>query len=145
MWYRVFASSNTEIDPAKLLEFAQGDLSGADGNFRGDEDGWFQVILMLNGESLKLNRYLVSEEGIRAELNAWAAWVELVDKSPQGHQLMEAVVNTQQLFTLQNEISSHQDLCHRLCRFLAQETDGIYQIDSQGIFSRDGDLLLAEK
>src|SRR5881275_78737 len=90
-----------------------------------------------------------SEEGIRAELNTWAAWLETCDYSPNHAALMEWVIQTRQLYTLRRPLD-HADevrlerVCVGTCRFLAGATDGVYQLDAEGFFAADGTLLLQE-
>jgi hypothetical protein len=59
------------------------------------------------------------------------------------------VVSTTQLFTLRRPVDHANEIlvenvCLGLCAFLAQKTDGVYQIDDRGFFAADGKLLLQE-
>ena len=36
------------------------------------------------------------------------------------------------------------DLCIALCRYVAGETAGIYQVDGEGFFTADGKMIVAE-
>ena len=149
MWYRVFAASDAPIEPAALLEHLAELGRHVRGDFRGDEEGWFAVNLELDGAIVaEVQRYLVSEEGIRAELNAWAAWIEQAGEgtSQQGR-LMQQVISTRQLFTIKaapNADPRIEHLCLATCKFLLSQTGGVYQIDSQGFFDPDGKLLLGD-
>jgi hypothetical protein len=102
-----------------------------------------------NATPVHLERYLATEEGIRADLNSWAAWLETADYSPNHGPLMQHVISTRQLFTLRRPID-HADevlvekLCLGVCRFLSGITDGVYQVDDEGFFAADGTLLLQE-
>jgi hypothetical protein len=60
--------------------------------------------------------------------------------------LMERMIQTAQLFTLQSKEQSARAecVCGELCRFLAETTAGVYQIDERGFFAADGALLVAE-
>ena len=96
----------------------------------------------MDGAALQLERFLAEEEGIRAELNSWAAWLETRENAPEHVRLMERMIQTKQLFTLQSIEESAQ--AERLCRFLAEITLGVYQIDVRGFFAADGVLLVPE-
>ena len=43
----------------------------------------------------------MSEEGIRAELNTWAAWLETAGHNPNHSWLMGHMIQTRQIFTLE--------------------------------------------
>jgi hypothetical protein len=144
-WYRVFGSAAAVIEPAALLEhLGQAGLE-ATGNFHGDEQGWFRAELAAADTALQLERYLSSEEGIRSELNAWAAWLETTGDGLPQQRLMRQLIGTSQLFTWQSpQDSSSVRLSTVLSCFLAQQTGGIYQVDGEGFFDADGTLLLQE-
>ena len=151
MWYRVFGTNDERIEPAELLKHLHSLGLDVAGHFRGDDLGWFGAELVITeGETpLHLERFLATEEGIRAELNAWAAWLETCDYSPNHQRLMQHMVSTTQLFTVRKPMDHANEIlvdkiCLALCRFLAQRMDGIYQVDNQGFFAADGDLLLQE-
>lgn len=148
MWYRVFGLSNKDVQPGALLEHLQNHQSPITGHFRGDEEGWFEAELACGDYPFRLQKYLITEEGIRAELNSWAAWVEF-QEVPMKLDLLERIINTQQLFTMELPDADKsavplQDFCARVTRFLAEQTQGLYQIDEQGIFDADGTLLIQE-
>jgi hypothetical protein len=119
--------------------------------FRGDEQGWLGAELSLSEGTtpLHLERYLSSEPDIRHELNSWAAVLETCDYSPNHLPLMQHMVGTKQVYTLRKPID-HPDevlvekVCLIVCRYIAQFTNGVYQVDDQGFFSPDGHLLLQE-
>jgi hypothetical protein len=151
MWYRVFGTNQTEPAPAALLEYLEGLHTGVAGKFSGDEQGWFRAELTppATDISLELERYLVSEEGIRGEFNNWAAWIETQEGNPHQGPLMQHMISTTQLFTLRpvgNQVGPEgaEKLCKAICRFLARETAGVYQVDGQGFFAPDGTLLVKE-
>ena len=151
MWFRVFGTNEARIEPAELLEHLQSRGFAVEGHFRGDDLGWFAAELVVTAAEtpLQLERFLSSEEGIRAELNTWAGWLETCDYSPNHQKLMQHMVSTTQLFTLRRPIDSSnevlvENLCVRLSQFLANRTDGVYQIDDRGFFAADGTLLLQE-
>jgi hypothetical protein len=144
VWCRVFAAGEAEPAPAAVLEFLNG-LAVVRGDFGGDAAGWFRADVVADGVPLHLERFLASEEGVRAELNAWAAHVE-AGGDPRGAGLMERLIQTKQLFTLErsDEATAADSLCVALCEFLARAADGVYQIDGRGFFAADGTPLLAE-
>jgi hypothetical protein len=146
-WFRVFGTSDVEPQPARLLEHVQGCGFEVTGQFRGDDQGWFQADLACSadGAPLHVERFLAREEGIRDILNTWAGWLETADGSSNQGRLMQHVIGTAQLFIMERpEDQTDESLCVGVCRFLAQETAGVYQVDDQGFFSPDGMLLLQE-
>ena len=90
---------------------------------------------------------MAKEDNLRNDLNSWAAFLETCDYSPNHSMLMERVIQTQQLITLRKPID-HADevsvdrLCLAVCGFLAEQADGIYQIDDDGWYDAAGTLLL---
>jgi hypothetical protein len=146
LWYRVFGGNDVQPAPAALLEHLQRLGFAVTGSFAGDDAGWFGADLVVSGSApLHLERFLVSEPGIRAELNNWAAWLETCADNPHHVALMERTIQTRQLFTLERpEDADVEQMCLALCRFLATTTDGFYQVDQQGVFAADGTLLVAE-
>jgi len=152
LWYRVFGTNDAEPAPEAVLGHLQAHGATARGSFRADQQGWFRAELFLAPEAAPvcLERYLAAEEGLRGELNAWAAWLESSDDSPHHGRLMQHMVSTTQLFTLPRPAGADDDdrvgqLCTALCRFLAGVTAGVYQVDRQGFFAPDGTLLLREQ
>jgi hypothetical protein len=150
LWYRVFGSSDEAPAPAAILAAFRGLGAEVRGDFTGDDAGWYAADLAAGaGTPLRLERFLAGEEGIRAELNNWAAWLETCDWSPHAVPLMERVIQTRQLFTLRRPLD-HADevlverLCVGLCRFLAAVTEGLWQADDEGFFAADGTLLVQE-
>src|SRR3712207_6078404 len=100
MWYRVFGSTDAPVDLDALLAHLLACGHDVQTRVGSDEQGWFTATLVLGGEHrYELQRYLAGEEGIRAELNAWAAVVELLD-TPHQERLMLHLIGTRQLFTL---------------------------------------------
>jgi hypothetical protein len=148
MWYRIFGSNDTEPSPAAVLEHLNGLGVAVSGKFHGEGGDWFGAELLVAGKvPLGVERFLASEEGIRAELNSWAAWLETCAPEAEQARLMERMIQARQLFTLQrpDEAEEAGPLCVALCQFLARATGGTYQIDDQGLFAADGTLLAEEK
>ena len=150
-WFRVFGVSEVQPEPAAILEHLRGLGVEADGHFRGDDQGWFAAdIGLVQGEApLQLERFLSTEEGIRAELNTWAAWLETCDYSPNSQKLMEDVVATKQLFTLRRPIDYSNEIlvekaCVGVCQFLAKQNTGVYQVDNKGLFAANWTMMLQE-
>jgi hypothetical protein len=152
-WWRVFGGNGAEPDTAQLVKLLL-DRAGpaATVRFRRDEAGWFAADVLVSGaeEHWTLNRYLTTEEGIRQELNGWAAWLEAAEGNPLRDRLMLHVIQSRQVFTFEMEIDLDPGArvdtwCHQLCRFLARETEGIYQADGQGFFAADGTPLVPER
>ena len=152
MWYRVYGMNQAPLFPADVLEFLNRQYPGVTGHFRGDDAGWFHAELTLLESDLRIEmaRYLANEEGIRREMNGWAAWIEETLGEKKGGPWMQRLINTTQVVTLrlgdeEAEIESAVDaLLVNLCRYLAQMTDGVYQIDGRGMFQPDGALIAAD-
>ncbi len=154
-WFRVFGHSGAAVEPAALLEHLHGQGFVVAGHFRGDDRGWFRAELTFADDAppVIVERYFADEEGIRAELFTWAAWLEEQENSPHAAPLMERLIGTAQLFTLHQPDDEADDaadrefvgrLCVTCCRYLAAATDGVYQTDHGGFFAADGALLVAE-
>ena len=128
----------------RLLEHLHGcRASTSSGHFRGDDRGWFAAELVLADDDRRstVERYLADEEGIRAELNTWAAWLETQDDSPTHRELMQHMIGTHAALhaarpTRAGRRRSVEQLCVALCRFLAAATDGVYQVDGQRLLRR---------
>ncbi len=146
MWQRVFASRPTGPAPADLLAHLHAAGFATTARFTGDDDGWFRAELVheATGQAYELQRYLATEPGIRDELNAWAAWVELCD-TPFQSALMQHLVTTQQVYTLK-AVGDTPDLAfsEALLRWLAGHTAGVWQRDGAGFLRDDGTRMLAE-
>jgi hypothetical protein len=146
LWYRVFGTCEAPVEPAGLLEHLHGLGLEAAGRFRGDDLGWFHAELALpdDGGRVEVQRYLADEEGIRDELNTWAAWLETREDNPHHARLLRHMIGTRQVFTLQPEEDENEELCLAACRYLARRTDGVYQADGRGFCSAEGELLVEE-
>jgi hypothetical protein len=148
MWYRVFGFTDHDPDAAEIhaLTAPYGDRYIGPGEFQGDEQGWFAFRFSGERGGLELNRYLATEEGIRRQMDTWAAWLESQSaKHPQALELMPRIINTRQVFTIAGpEDGPVAELCRKLCALLARRTDGVYQVDRTGFFSADGALLVPE-
>src|SRR5687768_9904172 len=101
MWYRVFGLTTAELQPAHLLDHLERAGLQVQAHFRGDDQGWFEVELIVEDMPVRLSRYLVREVGIRAELNTWAGWVETHETHPQRDHLMQQLISVEQLFTME--------------------------------------------
>jgi hypothetical protein len=140
-WYRIFSKSDLEPDPDALAAIVGPDASCQrhDG-----EQGWRRLdFLLLPDTELVLERYRREEEGIRAELQAWAAWLETLDNEPEQDRLMLHLATTAQVFAMERE-NSNDPLALKLCEAIAWMTDGVYEIDGLGFFANDGTLLVPE-
>jgi len=151
MWFRIFAARDAVPAPAALLEHLHKQGMPVEGHFKGDDLGWFGVDFVVPGDPapLHLDRYLTEADDLRDQLNAWAAWLESQEGSETAHRLMQHMIAVQQLFTLHCPRDRAEDdttgrFCEELCRYLAAQTDGVYQIDNAGFFAPDGKLLIKE-
>jgi hypothetical protein len=150
MRYRIFGANDSPVEPGPFLEHLHGLGFDITTSFRGDERGWFEADMLLAGEDepIKLERFLASEEGVCAELHSWIAWLETTD-SPHQDRLIRHLVATRQVLTISAPQTTETDdpqteLCRAACRYLASESDGVYQVDGQGLFAADGELLIPE-
>jgi hypothetical protein len=151
MWYRVFGLNESEARPTVLAEHLHALGLAVEPHFKGDELGWTSGELRLptSGTPVFVQRYLASEDDIRDDLNAYAAELETCDYSPNNGRLMQYAIQTRQLITLRKPIDAADEVTlekvlEEACRFLANATDGVYQIDGRGWFSATGELLLQE-
>lgn len=145
MWFRVFGTNDAQPSPAAVLEFLHGQGGEVSGRFHGDDLGWFRADLLLAGIAVSLERYLTAEDDIRDDLNTWAAWLESVPANSHQGRLMQHMIGTKQLFTVQVPDGVDPTAIEDLCRFLARQTDGVYQVDGRGFFAADGSLLVPEQ
>src|SRR5262249_43473221 len=151
MWYRVFGLKSEMVQPALLQEHLRRLDVDVPFEVRGDDLGWTACTLQLVAGSspLHVERYLTEEDDIRDDLDTWAAWLETQEHSANHQKLMQHMIGTRQMFTLRRP-SGHVDekridwVCEAIVRFLAGQSDGIYQIDGQGFFAADGTMLLQE-
>lgn len=112
---------------------------------------WYRVFGSLDtapalavNPPLALACFAADEEGVRAELNSWAAYLETCD-APHAVPLMERAIQTRFLFTLHDPTEDELERdCVALCRQLAHATAGFYQIDDVGFFDADGTLIVSE-
>jgi hypothetical protein len=149
MWYRVFGTNEMQLAPETIRSQLDGLGCGVTVTFAGG-DAWLRAeIVFADTTPIHVERFLSSEEGIRAELNTWAAYLETCDYSPNFAALMEQMIRTKQLFTLRRPLDAANEvlvdnICLGLARLFARTTEGVYQVDGQGFFSADGLLLLQE-
>jgi len=114
-------------------------------------DDWRHIEVLVREQEtpIYLDRFHRTDEGIRGELQAWAAWLETCDYSPNHQSLMTHMIQTQQVFTVRKPVDCANEVLIdnvsvAICQFLAQAADGIYQIDGKGFFAPDGTMLLQE-
>ena len=150
MWYRVFCRSDAEVMPDDLLAHVQQPGRPVTASFRGDDLGWTAAELSLgSGTPVHVERYLTGEDELRDDLNTWAAWLETQDHEPNHARLMEHVIQSKQLVTIRKPIdspneSAAEDVCRAVCRHLAEQADGVYQVEGDGWYSAAGERLLTE-
>lgn len=140
--YRVFGLNDLEPEPARLETFLRRLSPDAECHFQADDQGWFRAQFLVDDAVAVVERYLVTEEGIREELNTWAAWVETAASGPEQAELMERLIRTRQLLLLTDLPEEHAGA---ITSYLAQLTDGIYQADGRGLFATSGELLVSER
>lgn len=151
MWYRIFSRVDTPVSPAALVAHLHEQNLPVVPHFKGDDLGWTTGELHLpNGSTpIMLERYLTEEDDLRPQLNTFAAELETMDYSPNHVPLMQRVIETRQMVTFRRPLD-HADevtldrLCLAICRYLASNSEGIYQIDQIGWHDADSTLLLQE-
>lgn len=145
-WYRVFGTNESDVEPGSLLGHLNSQRYPVRGKFHTDSFGWYEVEIIREDadQTYELQRYFADEEGLRDDLNTWAAAIERLD-TPHRRRLMQNMISTTQLFTLRATTGkAEHDFCKRLCQFLASETRGVYQVDEMGFFDAAGELLAWE-
>ncbi|MCI0683766.1 MAG: hypothetical protein L0Y71_16805 [Gemmataceae bacterium] len=146
MWCRVFAINEAVPAAAEIVEHLRGCGRPVEARADTDEQGWFHLELT-GADGVYLLDVYGSDEGIRDDLNTWAAWLE-ENAGDQAIRWMQHVIGTRRLITLRREDlgddAAARQFCHELARWLAQQGDGVYQIDGEGFFDSAGTLLAAE-
>ncbi|MBY0230944.1 MAG: hypothetical protein K2W96_16785 [Gemmataceae bacterium] len=144
IWTRVFSRDEVPPDEGMLSRFLAG--LGAAARFEADERGWFRAEA---DAGLVVERYGADEEGVRAELNAWAAYLETCDWSPHHGPLMERMIQSRQVFTIRKALDhADEPRADRVCRAMAMElarlTGGFWQADGVGFLDEAGTVLVPE-
>lgn len=146
-WFRVFLLQEDGPKPSEIMGCLQDFLPEANGKFRTDEDGWFQLILTHPsvGE-LVMDHFLTLEKGIRSEINTWAAWLE----SKQQFDLMERIIQVKQILSF--EVTPEMEdnaldtlVFKRIALNLAALAQGFVHIDGCGFLEPDGTLLIEDE
>jgi hypothetical protein len=146
MYFRVFSLSDATPDLATMLEYLHAAEMPVIAHFRGDDLGWTGGELVFADKSVTVERYLTKEDDLRDELNTWAGWLETRTEHSMHGRLMQHLIGTKQMVTLRVPADSTLDrLCDEICRWLARQTDGIYQVDGLGFFAADGTMVLPEQ
>jgi len=150
LWYRIFGRRDFEVSPPTVMAHLAAAGIDVTCSFTPPGDAWLAAEFRFAPTApIRLERFRTEEEGIRAELNSWAAFLETCDYEPNHIALMERVIQTRQLFTVRKPVDCSDEvlaerICVKLCRFLAEQTDGIWQADDEGFFAPDGSVLLKE-
>lgn len=151
MWHRVFGREERPVSPTDLAAHLHAAGLPVAPHFRGDDLGWTAGELRLPGLNtpVTLDCYLAAEDDIRDQLNAHAAELETCDYSPNAAGLVEHVALTRQLIVLRRPVDAADEvalekLLTAACQYLAARTEGVYQIDGQGWFAANGELLVHE-
>ncbi len=136
-WHRVFGATDlcpASADLQRCLAEAGFSLRW---RFFAEGDEWFRAeAIFPDGRIFALERWHSEEDGIRAELNSWAALMELGEETLLRVQLMERIIQTRQFFTIEDSPCAFV-----LSRYLAAQTNGFFHIDGQGFFDATGNLL----
>lgn len=136
-WHRVFGATDPCPASADLQQCLAEAGFSLHWRFFAEGGEWFRAEAMFSeGRMFALERWHSEEEGIRAELNRWAALVELGEETPLRVHFMERVIQTRQLFTIEESPCALV-----LSQYLAAQTNGFFHIDGQGFFDATGNLL----
>src|SRR4051812_27279879 len=101
LWYRIFGRSEAEVAPDVVSARIAAAGVRAECIFTPEGNGWQRAEISFAASApIHLERFRSEEEGIRAELNSWAAFLETCDYDPIHTSLMERVVQSKQLFTV---------------------------------------------
>ncbi|MCZ2341630.1 MAG: hypothetical protein LC104_07510 [Bacteroidales bacterium] len=151
MFSRVFGLSPVIPSPSALTAHLHAAGVAVVPHFRGDDLGWTagELHLPAGGTPVYLERYLTREDNLRPDLNTFAAEIETCDYSAHVTDLMRRMIQTEQLITMrkpvdQSDEAALETVLVATCRYLAQATDGVYQMDGLGWFAADGTLLIQE-
>jgi hypothetical protein len=148
VWLRVFGLRDEQPDQTALIHAILAVAPGVSIEWEESDRGWVRAEIRLPRvqETLQVDRFFRDEEGIREELQTWAAWLETAD-SPHAQALMQHMTSTRQVFTLRLPEKQEQiigQVCLSVCQFLTRAADGVYQIDDRGFYTADGSLLVEE-
>src|SRR5918992_682681 len=98
MWCRVFAHLETSPDADAIAAHVRGLGHACEARTEADALGWFHLELATNLGHLTLDRFQ-ADEGIRNDLNSWAAWLE-IHAGERAESLMQHMIATRQIITL---------------------------------------------
>ena len=105
------ARSAAEPAPQTILDHLNGLGVRVAGRFEADAAGWFRAEFDFGGAAPpQLDRFLATEKGIRAELSSWAAFLETCADNANHLSLMERMIQTAQLFTLERPSGGDEGL-----------------------------------
>lgn len=142
-WYRVFGRSDA-IPTSADIERCLADVGlSVRLSFVENATGWNVGRLEIGETIIELTRWHADEEGIRAELNSWAAYVESCEESPRSAALMEQLIQSRQLIYFEEPTPDVREVCTQLSQCLARLADGCYHVEGEGFFTAEGALLLA--
>jgi hypothetical protein len=149
-WFRVFGLSDVEPDLRQWIDAVPVLAFHGAVQFQKGERGWWRAEIQVpeNRGSILVERFWRDEEGVREELQTWAAWLEICEGNPYRERLMQHMISTQQVFTVRpsDEVGGAmiESLCVPLCQFVAGATKGVYEVDGRGFFDAEGSLLVQE-
>jgi hypothetical protein len=151
-WFRVFGTNDALLEPVAVVQGVSTLGVPARGKFHAGPD-WFEGELIIDDAyCLLLERY-PEGDNLSPALASWIDWLETAPDIRYYHWLLGHVRQTRQLFTLHQRPTGPGEaamdplverVCAGLCRFLARETAGVYQVDGQGFFDAEGLLLVGE-
>jgi hypothetical protein len=141
---RVFAPSEHGPGREEVEAFLAG--LGWSADFACDDGGWYRADLQSAGEEPAWLELWSAEEGqARAELSAWAAFLEKHATLPVHSALVERCFLSRHLLVASvPEGAGPGHPVRRLCAELARRTGGLLQCDGEGVYGPEGELLLSE-
>src|SRR5262245_4396418 len=128
--YRIFGTTAAVPPPAVLLERCRA-ASGRplEADFPGAESEWFHGVVGDGQSVVVLDRWLADEDGIRAELNSWAAAVESWEGNADYGPLMERIIQSRQFVLLAHQgPAAPEPWPLELARLLAERSGGFYHV-----------------
>lgn len=151
MWQRIFLAEALPVDAEELLESVRAAGFRIAAQFRRDEQGWFEGLLVEEDSeaAVEIRRYLAGEDGIRQELNGWAAWVEEILPEEEATPWLIRFIGAKEVVTLrcleEGDPEAAAPLMDCLARSVAAAGGGFRQVDGVGLLDAAGNLLVREQ
>src|SRR5262245_64812489 len=102
MWCRVFALNDIAPEPEAFVERLRSVGQPAVVEAEIDEQGWWFHLELHSSSGIYLVDRYRHDDGIRDDLNTWAAWLE-ENAGDKATVLMQRMIGTRQLITMRRE------------------------------------------